>query len=129
MMPEQVEDLLGKAAKIAVISHNNAIFAHYQFSSEQKADGLLGPQSNWRFANPDSRWLPLNADPDLRWLPLNFDQVQVCWATLMRELHRVQRGPPDEVRKLGLWPDSWDPVDGALPITHRIGAEPRGPTL
>ena len=121
MLPDRVEDLLGKASKVVVISHDNAIRAHYRFSGEQEADQLFGPLSNWRsFTAPDSRGLALI-----------FDRVLVCWTTLLRELRRVGWGPADEaaLRKLKLWPGSWEPISSGSANEARASAEPAGDTL
>jgi hypothetical protein len=116
-LPERVEGLLAKASGIDVVSHNNWILAHYRFASEQDAQKVLGPQSCFTWGAPVSGGLIVNLD---------FDQVQLCWATLVGELRRVGRIPADEaaLRKLGLWPDSCEPVDGGDADGAPIGAEP-----
>ena len=121
MLPDRVEDLLGKASKVVVISHDNAIRAHYRFSGEQEADQLFGPLSNWRSFTA----------PDLRGLALILIEFCVCWTTLLRELRRVGWGPADEaaLRKLKLWPGSWEPISSGSANEARANAEPAGDTL
>jgi hypothetical protein len=84
MRPDRVEGLLAKASEINVVSHSNAILAHYRFASEQDALQVLGPRSQFTWGNPISGGLIVNLD---------FDKVRVCWATLMRELRSVGWGP------------------------------------
>ena len=86
-LPDQVEGLLARASSIRVVSHNNAILAEYQFASEQDVRQVLGPRST--LAYPEPRRFPLIIN-------LDFDQVWVCWETLMRELRRVGWAPADE---------------------------------
>ena len=117
MLPDQVEGLLANASSINVVSHNNVILAEYRFASEQDAHQVLGPRSCFTWGAPVSGGLIVN---------LEFDQVQLCWATLIGELRRVRRVPADEatLRKLGLWLDSREPVDGGAANRAPRGAEP-----
>jgi hypothetical protein len=116
-LPDRVEGLLAKASSIDVVSHNNWILAHYRFASEEDAQKVLGPQSCFTWGAPVSGGLIVNLD---------FDQVQLCWATLIGELRRVDRIPADEaaLRTLGLWPGSCEPVDGGDADGAPRGAEP-----
>ncbi len=119
-LPDRVEGLLANASSIDVVSHNNWILAHYRFASEQDAQKVLGPQSCFTWGAPASGGLIVNLD---------FDQVQLCWATLIGELRRVGRIPADEaaLRKLGLWPDSWGPIgSGAADEPPRSAEAQRG---
>jgi hypothetical protein len=110
MLPDRVEELLHRARKISVVSHNNEILADYEFHSEQEADQLFGPRSNWRHF----------ADPNAGRIALKFERVQVCWTALMRELRQIGWGPADEagLRKLGLWRESWS-ADEARHVNDR----------
>ncbi len=124
-LPNQIEGLLAKASSINVVSHNNAILAEYQFASQQDVRPVLGPRST--LADPEPRRFPLI-------IKLDFDQVRVCWATLMRELRQIGWGPADEqaaiLRKNGLWPDSWGPIGSGRPADELPqGAGPGGGTL
>jgi hypothetical protein len=123
MLPDRVEGLLAKASGINVVSHNNTILAHYRFASEQDFHQVLGPRSHFTFADPGPRGRPLIVN-------LDFDQVRICWAILIGELRRVGGVSADEttLRKLGLWPDSWDPVSSSPSDEAPQGVEPRGDT-
>jgi hypothetical protein len=118
-VPDQVEGLLARASSINVVSHNNAILTQYRFASEQDAHQVLGPRSFFTWGVPVSGGVIVN---------LHFSQVQLCWAALIGELRRVGRVPADEaaLHKLGLWSDSWEPVDGQGADKAPRGAEPVG---
>ena len=116
MLRDQVQGLLAQASEINVVPDNNAILAHYRFASEQDAHQVLGPRSHFTWGDPVSGGLIVNLD---------FDQVRLCWVTLLDELRRVDWGPTHEaaLRKLDLSPASWEPVEAPQ------DAEPRGDTL
>jgi hypothetical protein len=122
ILPDQVGDLLAKAGSLTVLSPKNVIVAHYQFASEQEAHQLLGPRSHFTQTIPDPSRRPLLVNVD-------FDQVRLCWATLLGELRRFGGAPDDELslRKLGLWPGSSETVNGKKPANEAAeGVEPGG---
>jgi hypothetical protein len=126
ILPDQVEALLAKAGSLSVISPKDVIVGHYQFASEQEAHQLLGPRSHFTRTIPDHpRRRPLIVNVD-------FDQVRLCWATLLGELRQVGGVLADELtlRKLGLWPDSWESVIGREPADEATeGVGPAGDPL
>ena len=120
MLPDRVEGLLAQASEINVIPDNNAILAHYRFASEQDAHQVLGRRSHFTWGDPVSGGLIVNLD---------FDQVRLCWKTLLDELRRVDWGPTHEaaLRKLELSPDCWEPVEApqeAEPPSDTLKAAP-----
>jgi hypothetical protein len=104
MMHDHIEHLLAKAHSVYAFSAANRILAYYRVSSEQEADALFGPRSNWR----SIEW-------NARGLEIEFTAVVVDWPKLYESLRESGKWQPaDEtkaaLRKVGQWSDSWEPM-------------------
>ena len=90
-LPDQVQVLLSKACQLSVDSPNNLIMGVFQFASEEEGRQALGHRSTWIWLEPLMTASP--PGPSIRPVTsLYFDQVQVCWADVTRELEDLNPG-------------------------------------